>query len=536
MINLKSIWPAARSLWRELPAKLKSKNSSSTNQTLDQELLLKVRGRQHLPSWRQWRYLHKFYSHQEILATKIALFFILASSLALGVNIYFNNLEKIPAAGGRYAEAIIGAPTYVNPLFSQTNVECLGCHSEKSFAMEKKGKSISLFVDGKKFASSSHGALDCAAQGAPEAGDIVFTGRDDEFRDILRRGALLEVVTFGFYRFWLATKIRQHLWSHTLLDGDAFAYLGTARELLIGFLVAIAILAPIYLASFLLGVEAERAQSFASSVFGVFFLTFWQFAIYRARRYRLHRTAWRGLRFHMDGSGVSYALRAMGWGFVSVVTLGLALPWMQAALERYKMRHTYYGDLSGDFVATAGDFLKRGWRLWIWAAFTPAACVAGLAFAGNGLLLILPVAAAIFIEVYARFKALQWKWWLEGVRIGDVRATSTLEANALTRNYWIFVGLLFASAVAAAIALWVVLSFPPRFVGIPIAVLIYLALIVQYSILWRTYFIQRVWRIVVNSLTIHNLHTAQEVAMRLDASSPTALGEGFADSLDVAGF
>ncbi|MGZ9410604.1 MAG: DUF898 family protein, partial [Methylocystis sp.] len=135
-----------------------------------------------------------------------------------------------------------------------------------------------------------------AAQRAPESSDIVFTGHDDEFRDLLRKGALLEIVTFGFYRFWLATKIRQHLWSHTMLDSDAFAYLGTARELLIGFLFAIAILAPIYLASFLLGVEAERAQSFASSVFGVFFLTFWQFAIYRARRYRLHRTAWRGLR------------------------------------------------------------------------------------------------------------------------------------------------------------------------------------------------------------------------------------------------
>ena len=38
---------------------------------------------------------------------------------------------------------------------------------------------------------------------------------------------------------------------------------------------------------------------------------------------------------------------------------------MQAALERYKMRHTYYGELRGDFVATGGDFLKRGWRLWI---------------------------------------------------------------------------------------------------------------------------------------------------------------------------
>ncbi|MGJ0505328.1 MAG: YjgN family protein [Methylocystis sp.] len=379
-----------------------------------------------------------------------------------------------------------------------------------------------------------------AAQDAPQAGGIVFTGRDDEFRDILRKGALLEVVTFGFYRFWLATKIRQHLWSHTILDGDAFAYLGTARELLIGFFFAIAILAPIYLASFLLGVEAERSQAFASLLVGVFFLAFWQFAIYRARRYRLHRTAWRGLRFHMDGSGVSYALRAMGWGLVTIVTLGLALPWMQAGLERYKMRHTYYGDLRGDFVATGGDFLKQGWLLWIGAAFSTAAYFAGpilyeLTKHGAWFLLMLPTLPAA-VSIYARFKAAQWKWWLEGVRIGDVQATSTLERHALTGNYWTFVGLLFASLLAAGMGVTLAVAFLPKILGVVLAVLFYLALIVQYSILWRTYFVQRVWRIVVNSLMIHNLHTAQEVAMRLDASSPTALGEGFADSLDVAGF
>ncbi len=375
---------------------------------------------------------------------------------------------------------------------------------------------------------------------APEPGDIVFTGCDDEFRDLVRRGALLEIVTFGFYRFWLATNIRRHLWSHTILDGDAFAYLGTARELLIGFFFAVAILAPVYLASFLLGVEAERELTFASSLVGVFFLAFWQFAIYRARHYRLHRTAWRGLRFHLDGSGVSYALRAMGWGLVTIVTLGLALPWMQASLERYKMRHTYYGDLRGDFVGTGGDFLKQGWLLWVCAALAAAVYIAGPVLygktkEGGWLLLMLPTLPAI-VFTYARFKAAQWKWWLEGVRVGDVRATSTLQRNALTGNYWTFVGLLLGSVVAAVFAAGFSIIFLPKIAGGVFAVLLYLALIMQYSILWRIYFIQRVWKIVVNSLTIHNLHSAQEVTMRLDASSPTALGEGFADSLDVAGF
>ena len=36
---------------------------------------------------------------------------------------------------------------------------------------------------------------------------------------------------------------------------------------------------------------------------GAFFFMFGQFAVYRARRYRLTRTIWRGLRFWMTGSG-----------------------------------------------------------------------------------------------------------------------------------------------------------------------------------------------------------------------------------------
>src|ERR1700688_1168320 len=130
-----------------------------------------------------------------------------------------------------------------------------------------------------------------------------FAGERGEFRRLVTRGALLELVTVGFYRFWLATDIRRHLWSHTSVDGDGFEYTGRAKELLIGFLFALAILVPVYLAYFLVGLEAERLKAFASFPLIAFFYVFGQFAIYRARRYRLTRTAWRGVRFWMTGSG-----------------------------------------------------------------------------------------------------------------------------------------------------------------------------------------------------------------------------------------
>jgi uncharacterized membrane protein YjgN (DUF898 family) len=97
---------------------------------------------------------------------------------------------------------------------------------------------------------------------------------------------------------------------------------------------------PVYLLYFLIGIEAERAKAFASIPLVLFFYAFGQFAIFRARRYRATRTVWRGARFWMSGSGWAYSTARL-----SVLTLGLALPWRESAPERYKMRHLHYGDL-----------------------------------------------------------------------------------------------------------------------------------------------------------------------------------------------
>src|ERR1700742_449956 len=114
---------------------------------------------------------------------------------------------------------------------------------------------------------------------------VAFSGNRGEFFRLVVRGAALELVTVGFYRFWLATDIRRHLWSNTVIDGDAAEYTGRGKELLIGFLFAMAILVPIYLAYFLITIEAERFKEFASFPLILGFYAFGQFAIYRARRY-----------------------------------------------------------------------------------------------------------------------------------------------------------------------------------------------------------------------------------------------------------
>ena len=48
-------------------------------------------------------------------------------------------------------------------LAAQTAADCLGCHGEASLSTTRKGKTVSLGVDARKFASSAHGQLECVA-------------------------------------------------------------------------------------------------------------------------------------------------------------------------------------------------------------------------------------------------------------------------------------------------------------------------------------------------------------------------------------
>jgi uncharacterized membrane protein YjgN (DUF898 family) len=390
----------------------------------------------------------------------------------------------------------------------------------------------------------------------PASAPVLFSGDRSAFRKLVTRGAMLELVTFGFYRFWLATDIRRHLWSHTSVGGDAPEYTGRGRELLVGFLFALAILVPIYLAYFLVGIEAERYKAFASFPLFLFFYLFGQFAIYRARRYRLTRTVWRGVRFWMDGSGWAYAARAFGWSLLTGVTLGLAVPWREAALERYKMRHCYYGDLEGRFEGTGWEFFKRGWRLWVMAA-SPllimileliARSIVSLPPGGNfvvGLMTLIWLVALPFI--YGAFKAIEWRWWISGIRFGEVSLASELPRGALYGTYWKVIGWLVLIAAAFGTFLYIstgssnaanlLVALTRLQENIPLLVAIvvgYLAAILAANVVLRVYLLRDIWAKVAASTTVYHLDAAANVAAKGDLTN--ALGEGFAGNLDVVGF
>ena len=420
------------------------------------------------------------------------------------------------------------------------------------------------------------GALPQSASGPRPDATVKFTGNGGEFVGLCARGALLQLVTFGFYRFWLATDIRRHLWSHTSIDGEPLEYTGRGRELVIGFLIALAVLVPVNIVYFLIGIEAEQAKAFASIPLFLFYALFGQFAVFRARRYRLTRTIWRGVRFWMTGSGWNYAFRWLGWALFATITLGLAYPWMRASLERYKFAHTYYGDLRGSFVGRPSEFLRRGIGLWLFCIMPLLLLVAGGviniglkeiglseidAVKGSGrdgaaaALLIIGVIwllAAPFVWPF--FRALEWRWWAKGVRFGELSLTSDLRGAELLKTYvkLFLMAMLVSSVMSMVVALIGVIvvsgfglkfsQFDPenlmslaRNIPIIAAVAIgYLVVLLSIGVVQRFFLTREMWRIIATSIIASHIESADGVAARGEAAN--ALGEGLADGLDVAGF
>ena len=401
-----------------------------------------------------------------------------------------------------------------------------------------------------------------------------FTGNERAFWRLLIRGAVLLLVTLGIYRFWLATDVRRFLWSNTEIAGDGLEYIGTARELLLGFLIAIALLVPINIVFFLAAFSRGLIGQISGFIALVALALLGQFAVYRARRYRLTRTVYRGIRFHQTGSAWRYAVCAIFWWGMIALTLGLAYPWAQASLERFKLRNTYYGDLQGHFVGSGTRLFIRGVLFWLavmgpfafgllmaigavdWTAVGEAVRRGGDDVMGRieaaGVAPALVVAmlsvgwSVIAVAVlYPAFQAIVLRWWISGLRFGELSVTSQLRTRTVYTLYLRFMWIALAVGVVLAIGAGITLAIIgglEQWIGkgtltelLTTAILIgtYVIIALAYSTIYQAAVKLRLWQAGFESIELTGLEVLDRVNAAGAASS--AVGEGLADALNVGG-
>jgi len=406
----------------------------------------------------------------------------------------------------------------------------------------------------------------------PAGGVARFRGDSRPFWRLLIHGAVLLMFTLGIYRFWLTTDIRRFLWSNTELAGESFEYTGTAGELLLGFLIAIAILAPLNAVFFLLTFSSGSVGQMLGLLAPALLILLGQYAVYRARRYRLTRTVYRGVRFHQSGSAWRYAVCALFWWSLVIVTLGLAYPFAQSSLERFKMSNTFFGNLRGRFEGSGLLLLGRGIVLWFiavvplvtgivatlfainWSALATAAAGDDLSnwFEISGLdgAIVLTTLTGIwlllaFALLYPIFQAMVLRWWASGLRFGDVAVTSRLRTVQVYEVYGRFLGYTVLFTLAAGVLIgagWFALhqltggdldNVREEIVATVAALAAYVAIALGYSTIYQATVRLGLWRCLTESLDISNLAALEHVSAAGEPSSP--VGEGLADALNVGG-
>ncbi|KMO39322.1 hypothetical protein VQ03_15875 [Methylobacterium tarhaniae] len=405
-------------------------------------------------------------------------------------------------------------------------------------------------------------------QGAP----VTFDTRLDGLTWLALKGFLLSFVTFGIYRFWYMTDLRRFFWSRTAIDGSPAEYTGTGKELFLGFLVALAILVPIYLGLFAVSLAFPALAPFSVAISFVTLFVLGQYAIYRGRRYRAMRTLWRGIRLGQDGSALAYAARAAGWWLIVYLTFGLAFPFMRASQERYRVDHTLIGTsrLSSEargrsvlgpwlllYLVGLGPLIGLGIAILVASDFSlpadlivpkpggkasetilnPAYADTTIGHLANALFFTALVCIPAALMLIPYYRASEARAFAGAIRLGGARLASTLRARSFYRPYIVYA----LSLVGAVLVLGLgvgLLGLATQGSGLGalhwLVILAYLAITPLFTVLYVRMVQARLWAAVATSLTVVNPEELSAVLASARRAG-SGLQEGLADALDVGG-
>ncbi len=242
----------------------------------------------------------------------------------------------------------------------------------------------------------------------------------------------LTLLTVGLYYFWGKVRVRSYLFSQTEIAGDRFAYHGTGKELFTGFLKAMLVFGIpytglTYAPGFL---ETERwVQIALSSLGGLLLLLFLAVATVGARRYRLSRTSWRGIRFSFRGRTWDFVRLYVKGVLLTTFTLGGYYTFFQTKRQDFLVSHSYFGNHRFGFDG-------QGWALAPSYVLALALSVVGIVtisvltslFRSGMTLLLLPLTLG---PLWIWFLAKKQRYFWDHTSLGAAQFRSTITGRGL---------------------------------------------------------------------------------------------------------
>lgn len=267
-----------------------------------------------------------------------------------------------------------------------------------------------------------------------------FDGNWREYAPIAFTNLLLTIVTLGIYRFWATTRTRRYLWSRTRFIDERMEWTGTGMELFKGFMLVFALFVlPYVVLNFVIQRLVLSGQGALAGLLGVGMVLFIYYLIgvarFRALRYRLARTHWRGIRGGSMDPGFTYGWSWMWKNFVGTMVLGLLIPWSMVSLWNERWNRMSFGpfafEANGRVEGLMGRFLLCYLApvigLVVLIGFAASAFMAGMAggrvgagLAGSGFLLAIFAFYFLIGLAVMAFYAKFFRQMVEAMRLGEL--------------------------------------------------------------------------------------------------------------------
>jgi uncharacterized membrane protein YjgN (DUF898 family) len=380
-----------------------------------------------------------------------------------------------------------------------------------------------------------------SAPGTPWSADLtpsrpVYDGRLGEIYAIYLRHLALMLVTLGWSRFWGRTRIRRYVWNHLSVLGDRFEYRGRGIELMIGFLLALLLVAAWSGLMYLVWLYVFHEKPFAS--FGLFDLFSLSVVLigfplayvghYAGLRYRLSRTRWRGIRCGMAGSAWGYGATATFLHLANAMTAYLLTPVVSVNLARPRIANTRVGTQGFAFAGRAGDIYSRYLGYYFLNILAWVAAAVATFMAVGGTLETLGVSSDDFLKLFAHpslhtvvvlLLVAFGAYILFGLLILPLRCWWQAYLLRYLVTHSRAGNVLFATAIST----WQMWGF---------LVLNYLIVLLTLGIGWP-WVMHRTMKLIAGQLWIYGAPQGSEI--RQPADRGPGYGEGLLDMFDVSG-
>lgn len=283
-------------------------------------------------------------------------------------------------------------------------------------------------------AGAAASAVTPASAAPSRALALRFTGSTNDYFRLWIVNMCLTLLTLGIFSAWAKVRKKRYLYSHTVLDGTPFQYLGQPIPILKGRIIAAA----------LFGLWYAGTHFFVEMlpVVLIIGLVLAPWVLVRSAAFNARYSAYRNITFRFAGTYWSAVKVLYGWGLVAALTLGLGFSWWQQRIKRYLITRMSYGGVNGEFSATGRQFFLTYFIAGLVFAVTVVALGAVVGFlaiksAGRyeyfvmSILGVYAVYVAAFAYVRARIANLVWN----NTELPPIKFRSMLRARDLLGLY-----------------------------------------------------------------------------------------------------